>query len=106
LLSREDQNNDDNNDPKFKWEQLDDINPLNFTFNTDIAADWKLVCAGGGIKYTEMFCTLCACTSSCVQQPNLHHCNQFCENKENPDWQCYHHQILCTGVREDIEAEV
>jgi hypothetical protein len=61
------------------------MKPLNTTFNTDMAADWKLVGAGGGVKNTEMFCTLCACTSSCMHQPNLHHCNQFCKNKENPD---------------------
>jgi hypothetical protein len=89
-LSREERNNDVNNDPKFNWEHLDDLKPSNITFNTDMAADWKLVSAGGGVKNTEMFCTLCACTSSCVHQPNLQHCNRFCENKENPNWQCYH----------------
>jgi hypothetical protein len=41
-----------------------------------------------------------------VHQLDLHHCNEFCENKENPDWQCYHHQILFTGIMEDLEPEV
>jgi hypothetical protein len=106
LLPREEQNDDENNDPKFKWEHLDDIKPLNITFNIDMTSGRKQVGAGGGFKNIEMFCTLCARTSSCVHQPNLHHCNWFCENTENPDWQCYHHQILCTGTREDLEAEV
>lgn len=37
---------------KFKWEELkiyEDSQPLNVTTTTDMAADWKLVGAGGGV---------------------------------------------------------
>jgi hypothetical protein len=36
------------NEEKFNLEALDDFKPLNVTSDTDMAADWKLVGAGGG----------------------------------------------------------
>jgi hypothetical protein len=52
-----------------------------------MAADWKLLDAGGGCKNTEMFCTLCTCQSSQVHQSNVELCDQFCLDKgDNPNW--------------------
>ncbi len=72
-----------------------------------MAADWKLVGAGGGCKTTEMFCTLCTCPSSAVHQPNAEPCQRFCsDHTEDEDWKCYHHPIAsstcATDLREDI----
>ena len=41
---------DPSNLPKYRWEELDDLQPLDVTTTTDMAADWKLVGAGGGVK--------------------------------------------------------
>jgi hypothetical protein len=72
---------------------MTDLQPLSITFTTDVAADWKLVGVGGGVKSTEMFCTLCACTSSDVHQPNARKCGHFCAHQEDHNWNCYHHPI-------------
>jgi len=44
----EDRVSDPKNQEKFKWEELQDLMPLDVTVATDMAADWKLVGAGGG----------------------------------------------------------
>jgi len=45
---------------KFNWKELEDLKPLDVTTSTDMAADWKLVGVGGGVKQTKHFCTLFA----------------------------------------------
>jgi hypothetical protein len=62
------------NDPKYQWELLNDMQPLNVTMTTNMAADWKLVGARGGMKQTKMFCNLTVCTSSDVHKPNPEKC--------------------------------
>jgi hypothetical protein len=97
---------DEHNQDKFKWDHLNDLKPLSVTLTTDMAADWKLVGAGGGVKNTEMFCNLCSCTSSDVHQPNEEHCDRHCSSKD-ADWRCYHHSMLCHGTsKEQLLAEV
>jgi hypothetical protein len=66
--------NDLANLSKFKWEELKDLTPLDVTTTTDMAAGWKLVGAGGGVKKTKHFCTLCLIQSDDVHQPNPQHC--------------------------------
>jgi pterin-4a-carbinolamine dehydratase len=65
---------DPKNLPKFHWEELQDLQPLDVTTTTDMAADWKLVGVGGGVKKTKHFCTLCPIQSADVHQPNNAHC--------------------------------
>ncbi len=105
-LSKEQKQSHDKNNNKYKWEHLNDLQPLSVTFTTDMAADWKLVGAGGGVKNTEMFCTLCACTSSDVHQPNQTKCSRFCSGHHDPHWKCYHHPIVCNEVTDDLKREV
>jgi hypothetical protein len=93
------------NKEKFQWEHIRDLHPLSVTFTTDMAADWKLVGTGGGVKNTEMFCTLCPCTSSCVHQPNPTRCERFCAHREE-GWQCYHHPIATQEVKQGLEDDV
>ena len=69
--------NDPKNLEKFDWRQLEDLEPLNITTTTDMAADWKLVGVGGGMKQTKMFCTLCPLHSDNVHQPNPKLCDRF-----------------------------
>jgi hypothetical protein len=88
---------DEHNQHKFKWDQLNDLKPLAVTLTTDMAVDWKLVGAGGGIKNIEMFCNLCSCTSFDVHQPNEEHCDRHCSSKD-ADWHCYPHFMLCHGT--------
>jgi len=53
-----------------------------------------------------MFCTLCACCSSDVHQPNKELCDRFCGDKED-GWFRYHHPILCSEtVQADLLQEV
>ncbi len=35
--------------PKYRWEELEDLQPLDVTTTTDMAADWKLIGAGSGV---------------------------------------------------------
>jgi len=46
---------DASNLPKYQWEELEDLQPLDVTTTTDMAADWKLVGAGGGVKKQDIF---------------------------------------------------
>jgi hypothetical protein len=105
-LTQEEKRHHENNAEKFKWEHLSDLQPLAITFTTDMAADWKLVGAGGGVKNTEMFCTLCACTSTDVHQPNDTTCTRFCAFREEPNWCCYHHPIASPEIKEGLEEQV
>lgn len=50
---------DPSNLAKFDWKGLDDLKPSGVTTNTDMAADWKLIGVGGGVKQAKHFCTLC-----------------------------------------------
>jgi hypothetical protein len=70
-----------------------------------MAADWKLVGVGGGVKKTKHFCTLCPIQSADAHQPYNAHCIRFCNNKAD-DWCCYHHPILCGDVKEELLEEV
>jgi hypothetical protein len=45
---KEERENDETNEDKFDWSQLEDLSPLDVTLTTDMAADWKLSGAGGG----------------------------------------------------------
>jgi hypothetical protein len=92
-LTQEEKRHHENNAEKFQWEHFSDLQPLAITFTTDMAADWKLVGVRGGVKNTEMFCTLCACTSTDVHQPNDTTCMRFCAFREEPNWCCYYHPI-------------
>ncbi len=106
-LHQEERLRHEKNDPKFKWEHLRDLKPLTVTFTTDMAADWKLVGTGGGVKNTEMFCTLCARTSTDVHQPNSTKCDRFCsQDDDEEDCCCYHHCIATRELREGLEEEV
>ncbi len=105
-LNHEEKRESPNNNVKYRWGYLYDLQPLSVTFTTDMAADWKLVGAGGGVKTTEMFCTLCACTSSDVHQPNATNCGRFCAHREDENWKCYHHPIACNEYRENLRNEV
>ena len=96
---------DPKNLPKYHWEELEDLQPLDITTTTDMAADWKLIGAGGGVKKTKHFCTLCPLQSADVHQPNAEHCQRFCSGKPD-DWCCYHHPILCSDVKEDLLQEL
>jgi len=103
----EDRVSDPKNQEKFKWEELQDLMPLDVTVATDMAADWKLVGAGGGCKNTEMFCTLCTCTSSQVHYPNDEKCCRFCSAHSNdPNWHCYHHPIMSSDTSAEINEEI
>ncbi len=51
--TNEERMNDPHNLEKYHWEQLADLKPLDVTTTTDMAADWKLVGAGGGVKKNE-----------------------------------------------------
>jgi hypothetical protein len=53
-----------------------------------------------------MFCTLCACTSSDVHQPNPKNCGLFCAHHEELNWKGYHHPIACNDIREELKNEV
>jgi hypothetical protein len=99
--------NNPDNSPKFQWEELQDLQPLDVTITTDMAADWKLVGAGGGVKKTKHFCTVCPLQSDDAHQPNVEHCDRFCSERGD-DGQCYHHPILCSNVKEELlqEAEM
>jgi len=108
-LTMDERLSDEKNEEKFQWEPLQDLQPLNITCATDMAADWKLVGAGGGCKTTEMFCTLCTCPSSAVHLPNAERCQRFCsDHMDDEDWKCYHHPIAsstcATDLREDINV--
>jgi hypothetical protein len=76
------------NSPKFQWEELQDLQPLDVTIITDMAVDWKLVGAGGGVKKTKHFCTVCPLQSDDAHQPNAEHCDRFCSERGD-DWKCY-----------------
>jgi hypothetical protein len=67
---------------------------------------WQLAGTGGGVKNTEMFCNLCACTSSDLHQPNKNKCMLFCSKHDDPNWKCYHHPIICNEVTDDLKREV
>jgi hypothetical protein len=45
---------DPSNLEKFDWKELEDLLPLNVTTTTDMAADWKIVGAGGGVKNAKL----------------------------------------------------
>ena len=107
-LNPDEREHDPKNDPKYEWELLNDLKPLNVTMTTDMAADWKLVGAGGGVKQTEMFCNLCTCASNDVHQPHAEKCDRFCsQHQDDPDWVCYHHPIFCNNeYRERFHQEV
>ena len=68
--TNEERMNDPHNLEKYHWEQLADLKPLDVTTTTDMAADWKLVRAGGGVKKTKHFCTLGPVQSDYVHEPN------------------------------------
>jgi hypothetical protein len=84
------------------------MKPLNVTMTSDMAADWKLVGAGGGVKQPEMFCNLCTCASSDVHQSNPEKCERIChECRDDPSWLCYHPPIFCNAeYREQYYQEV
>jgi hypothetical protein len=98
-LPQEDRLADEKNLPKYEWQHLNDLRPLEVTSTTDMSADWKLSGVGGGVKNTKMFCTLCPCSSEGVHQPAETQCLRFCHER-NDGWYCYHHPILCADVRE------
>jgi len=99
--------NDPKNLEKFDWRQLAGLQPLDVMTTTDMAADWKLVGAGGGVKQTAMFCTLCPCHSDHVHQPNAIKCSRFCQDRMDDDnWHCYHHEILCGDVKNTLQQEM
>jgi hypothetical protein len=50
-LNHEEKREHPNNDVKYRWEYLSDLQPLSVTFTTDMAADWKFVGAGGGSNH-------------------------------------------------------
>jgi hypothetical protein len=89
------QENDPKNDPTYQWKFLSDMQPLNVTMTTDMAADWNLAGAGGGVKQTKMFCNLCTCPSSDTHQSNPEKCDRIChEHEDDPSWMCCHHKIF------------
>jgi hypothetical protein len=100
----ENRKNNTDNSPKFQWEELQDLQPLDVTITTDMAADWKLVGAGGAVKKTKRFCTVCPLQSDDAHQPNAEHCDRFC-SEHGDDWQCYLHPILCSNVKEELLQE-
>jgi hypothetical protein len=102
--SHQDRMNDTANFSKFKWEELEDLQPLDVTTTTDMAADLKLVGTGGGVKRTKHFCTLCPIQLDDVHQPNPQHCERFCNGHE-ADCHCYHHAILCGSVKQELLQE-
>jgi hypothetical protein len=61
---------DPSNLAKFDWKGLDDLKPSDATTNTDMAADWKLIGVGGGVKQAKHFCTLCPLQPDDVHQSN------------------------------------
>lgn len=91
---------DEKNLDKYQWVYLNDLQPLSVTCTTDMAAEWKLAGVGGGCKNTEMFCTLCACSSDDVHLPNEKRCSRFCEDNDD-DCFCYHHPIMCTETAQE-----
>jgi len=105
-LPQEEQVDHEHNNDKFIWEHLSDLQPLSVIFIIDMAANWKLVGAGGGVKNTKMFCTLCTCTSTDVHQPNATKCSRFCVHVEEEGWCCYHHPTAAREVREGLEQAV
>ncbi len=81
-LPKEDRLADEKNLPKYEWQHLNDLRPLEVTSTTDMSADWKLRGVGGGVKKTKMFCTLCPCSSEGVHQPAETQCLRFCHDIE------------------------
>ena len=46
-LPQEDRLADEKNLPKYEWQHLNDLRPLEVTSTTDMSADWKLSGVGG-----------------------------------------------------------
>jgi hypothetical protein len=106
-LTIDEQMSDEKNEDKFHWEPLQDLKPLNITSASNMAADWKLLGAGGGCKTAEMFCTLCTCPSSAVYQPNAEPCRRFrLDHTDNEDWKCYHHPIASSTCATDLRKDI
>jgi hypothetical protein len=57
---------------KSSFRLFDDI--FQFFHLAGVAADWKLVRAGGGVKKTKHFCTLGPVQSDYVHEPNEELC--------------------------------
>ncbi len=66
-----------------------------------MAADWMLVGAGGGVKKTKHFCTICPIQSDDIHQSYPEYCERFC-NERGEDWFCYHHPVLCSDVTGEL----
>lgn len=91
---------------KYGWEKLNDLLPLYVTSKTDMSADWKHKGVGGSCKTTKRCCTLCPLKLSCVHLLNPELCNHFCREHDDLSWKCYHHEISCLAMMEDLDQAV
>jgi hypothetical protein len=77
----------------FHWDALQDFKELDLSTNIDMSAQWKGLQKGGACKQSHFFCRCCTVESKAVHHPNNVRCAQFCSDREDGDWQCYHHEI-------------
>jgi hypothetical protein len=85
---------------------LEDLHLLDVTTTTDMAADWKLVGVGGGVKNSKLFCTLCPLESNDVHVAHENLCERICRTRnDDSEWRCYHHPFFCGSAKESLLEE-
>ena len=75
--------------------------------NTDLSATWKGLKIGGAAKVKKHPCHCCAVHSDTIENPNSILCDWLCsERRGDPNWRCFHREMLTPGTLDKLEAEV
>jgi len=73
-----------------------DYKALQCYTNCDMAAQWRGLAKGGGMKVKEFPCHCCSITDDALLVPNEVLCARWCQDVHdinNPSWKCYHKSI-------------
>ena len=80
--------------------------PLTVLTEIDMSATWKGLCRGRGAKQATYPCHCCGINSKDLARQNSHSCHRWCSAHNDPDFKCYHHEMVTDEVLEAMQGEV
>ena len=80
--------------------------PLTVLTEINMSATWKGLCRGGGAKQATYPCHCCGINSKDLARQNSRNCHRWCSAHDDPDFKCYHHEMVTDEVLEAMQGEV
>jgi hypothetical protein len=68
---------------------IDGVKPLKVTTNCDMAATWRGVNLGGGLKTRELACHCCSIRDDDLVRPNICKCARWCQELHTTNQECF-----------------